>query len=145
MICPLIRVGCWSLPLLLYEVQCVLWALIKFLLGVWVPLHLEYRCLELRLLGRLLLWWIWNVLPYSFSKLLVERWFYSILEWLLQLAPWDHLLGKLFSSPLIWDSICLWHWGPFPVYSEMLGPVYVSSLLFYVFYCGTESIDIKRC
>ena len=27
--------------------------------------------------------------------------FYMLLEWLLQLVSWDHLLGKLFSSPLL--------------------------------------------
>ena len=42
------KIGCWSLPLLLCEVPCVLWALIKFLLWMWIPLHLGHRCLELR-------------------------------------------------------------------------------------------------
>lgn len=35
------RVRCWSLPLLSCMVQCILWALVKFLLWMWVPLHLE--------------------------------------------------------------------------------------------------------
>ena len=43
---------------------------------------------------------------------------------------------KLFSSPLLWGSVFLWHWGVFPVCSKMLGPVYISSLLFYVFLLG---------
>ena len=30
-ICPLMRVGCWNLPILLWEVQCVLWFSAKFL------------------------------------------------------------------------------------------------------------------
>ena len=76
MICPLLRVGCWSLPLLLCGVQCVLWALVKFLLWMWVPLHLEHRCSELRVhLSRFSLWPIWSVLPYLFLITLVESWF----------------------------------------------------------------------
>ena len=67
---------------------------------------------------------------------MVESWFYSILEWLLKLVSWDYLLEKLFSSPLLWGSVCLCHWGVFPVCSKMLGPVYVSSLLVYVFLLG---------
>ena len=47
------RLGCWNLPLLLCEMQCVLWALVKFLLLMWVLLHLEHRYSELRVnLGR---------------------------------------------------------------------------------------------
>ena len=30
-----------------------------------------------------------------------------ILEWLLQLVSWDHLLGKLFSSLLLLGSVCI--------------------------------------
>ena len=67
---------------------------------------------------------------------MVENWFYPILEWLLQLVSLNHLLGKLFFSPLLWGSVCLWHWGMFPVCSKMLGPVYVSSLLDYVLLLG---------
>ena len=53
MICPLMRVECWSFALLLYGVHYVLWALVEYLLWMWVPLHLEHRCSELRvLLGR---------------------------------------------------------------------------------------------
>ena len=59
--------------------------------------------------------------------------FSSILEWLPQLVSWDHLLGKLFSNLLLWGSVCLCHWGTFPVCSKMLGPMYLSSLLVYVF------------
>jgi hypothetical protein len=50
MIGPLIRVRFWSLPFLLCELQCVLWALVKFLLWMWVFLHQEHRCSELRVL-----------------------------------------------------------------------------------------------
>ena len=138
MICPLLRVGCWNLPLLFCVVQCVFWALSKFLLWMWVPLHFEHRCSELRvLLGRFFfLWWVWSVLPCLFWWFLVESQFYPILEWLLWLVSWDHLLGKLFSSLLLWDSVCLWTWGVFPVCSKILSPVYLSSLLVYVFLLG---------
>ena len=55
-------------PTVFCEVQCVLWALVKFLLWMWVPLHLEHRCSELRvLLGIFFLWWIWSVLRVFFD------------------------------------------------------------------------------
>jgi hypothetical protein len=59
-------VGC--LPLLLCEVQCVLWGLVMFLLWTRVPLHLGQRCSELRVhLGRFFFhWWVWSVLPHIF-------------------------------------------------------------------------------
>ena len=66
----------------------------------------------------------------------VSIWFYLILEWLLQLVSWNHFLGKLFSSFLLWGFVCVWHWGVFPVCSKMLGPFYISSLLVYVFLLG---------
>jgi hypothetical protein len=56
--------------------------------------------------------------------------------WLLQLVSWDNLLRKLFSSLLLWSSVYLCHWGVFPVCSKMLGPVYITSLLVYVFFIG---------
>ena len=133
-ICLLMRVGCWSLPPLLCEVLCVLWALVELLLWMWVPLHLEHRCSELRVfLGRFFLWRVWSIPPYLIWWLLVKSEFYSILEWLLHLVSWEHLLAKLFSSPLLWGSVCLWHWGAFPVCSKILGPVYSSSSFFHVF------------
>ena len=47
------RVECWSHPQLLFEVQCVLWTLVNFLLQMRLPLHLEHTYYELRvLLGR---------------------------------------------------------------------------------------------
>ena len=39
---------------------------------------------------------------------------------------------KKFSSLLLWGSFFLCQWCVFAVYSKMLGPVYVSSLLVYV-------------
>ena len=39
------------------------------------------------------------------------------------------LAWKTFSTPLVWDSICLCHWGVFLVCSKMLDPVYISNLL----------------
>ena len=38
---------------------------------------------------------------------MVKSWLYSILEWLLQLVSWNHLLGKLFSNLFLWGSVCL--------------------------------------
>ena len=74
------RMGSWLLPLLMCEVQCVLWDLVKFLLWMWVPLHLGHRCSELRLhLGRFFFWQLWSVLPLFFDNF-VESWFYLILE-----------------------------------------------------------------
>jgi hypothetical protein len=100
-------------------------------------LYLEHRCSELRVhLGRFFLWWVRSVLPYPFSQFLVENWFYLILQYLLQHISWDHLLGKLFSSPLLWGTFCFCHWGVFAIYSKMLGPIYVSNLLVYVFLLG---------
>jgi hypothetical protein len=139
MICPLLRVGCWSLPLLSCEVQCVLWAFIKFLLWMWVLLHLEHWCSELRVyLGRFLLWRVWSV-PLSLCFLIDFCW--KLILFYIRMAngelvSWEHLLGKLFSSVLLWGSVCLCHWGVFPVCSKMLGPVFVSSLLVYVFLLG---------
>jgi hypothetical protein len=43
------------------------------------------------------------------------------------------LLGILFSSPLHWGSVCLWHWGAFLICSNMVGPFHLSSLLVYDF------------
>ena len=37
------RVGCWSHPQLLCQVQCVIWALVKILWQIRVHLHLEHR------------------------------------------------------------------------------------------------------
>jgi len=92
---------------------------------------------ELRVhLSKVLRWWIWSVLPYPFWWLLVENWFYSVLEWLLHLASSDHLLGKLFSSLLLWGSVCLCLWGVFPVGSKILGPYCLFSLLISVFLFG---------
>jgi hypothetical protein len=55
---------------------------------------------------------------------------YSLLEWLCQLDSWGHLLEKkLLYSTVFWGSICLWHWGEFPVCSKRLDLVYLFSLL----------------
>jgi len=100
-------------------------------------MHLEHRYLGLRVhFDGFFMWWIWSVLLYLFWWLLVESWFYSMLEWLLQPVSSDHLLGKLFSIPLLSGSFCLCLWGVFPVCSKMLGPLYVSNLLVYVFLGG---------
>ena len=129
------RVGCWSLLLLLCEFQCVLGVLVMFLLQMWVSLHLGHKCLRLTvLLGRFFLWWIWSVLPHPFWLLLVESLLNSILEWLLQLVSWDHSLGKFYSSLLLWSSVCLCHWCMLPVCNKMLCPVSISTLLVCVFF-----------
>ena len=43
-------------------------------------------------------------------------------------------IWKMFSSLLLWGTVCLWPWGGFPVCSNMLGPVYITSLLVSVFF-----------
>ena len=50
-----------------------------------------------------------------------------------EVVSWDHLLGKLFSILLLWGSACLCHWGGFCLCFKMLGPVYISIILTYVF------------
>jgi len=67
---------------------------------------------------------------------LVESQYSLILEWLLRLISGNYLLGKLFSSLLLWGSICLCHWGVFSVCSKMLGPLYIFTLLLYVLLLG---------
>ena len=45
------------------------WAIVKFILWMWVPLHSGQKCSELRLPhGRFFLWWIWSVFPSSFDN-----------------------------------------------------------------------------
>lgn len=51
----------------------------------------------------------------------------------IQLLPWKYLLGKFFPSPLFQGSVCLYYMIMFPLCIKILGPVYVSSLLSYVF------------
>ena len=70
-----------------------------------------------------------SVMTSTFIHQFLLSQFCSILEKLLQLVSWDHLLGKLFSNLLLWGSVCLCHWGVFPVCSKMFGPDYRSSLL----------------
>jgi len=66
-ICPLLWVGCRSLPLLLHEVQCVLWALIKFFYECCCLCIISIECSELRVhLGWFFFWPVWSVLPYLF-------------------------------------------------------------------------------
>ena len=36
---------------------------------------------------------------------------------------------KLFSSPLLWGSVCIWQWGVLPVCSKILGLVVYAFLL----------------
>jgi hypothetical protein len=55
---------CWSLPLFLCGVQCVFGALVKFLLWMWVPLHLGHRCSEFRFLS----WWSFPVMNIKYSS-----------------------------------------------------------------------------
>ena len=57
---------------------------------VWIS-----RCSELNVhLGRFF-WWFWNILPHFFGKLLFESLFYWILQRLLKLISWEHLIGKI--------------------------------------------------
>jgi hypothetical protein len=57
MTCSLVKVGCLCLPLLLCGIQFEFYALLKFLVWMWLPMHLEHRCSELRLpIGGFFLW-----------------------------------------------------------------------------------------
>ena len=72
---------------------------------MWVPLHWSIYVQNWEfILVDFFLWWTWSILPYPFWLLLVENLFYLILECLLQLVSWDHLLGNLFFSLLILGS-----------------------------------------
>ena len=132
MICPLLRLECWSLPLFLYEVQCVLWALVKFLLWMRVPLFLEHSCSELRV-----------HLGIYFSLTRMKCPFFNItfcwksIVFDIRMATPAFFLWpsawKLFFSSLLCSSVWLCHWSMFSVCRKMLGPVYTSSLLVYVF------------
>jgi hypothetical protein len=46
---------------------------------------------------------------------------------------------KIFSILLLWGNICLWLWSMFSVCSKILDPIYISSLLAYVFLLGELS------
>ena len=101
---------------------------------MWVPMHLEHRCSELRfLLGRFFLWWGWSVHSYLFDDFC---WKLNSSD--IRKGTPPCFLGpfawKIVFSPLLWGCICLWHWGVFFVYSQMLGSGYVSSLLVYVIF-----------
>ena len=112
MTCPLVRVGCWNIPLILCGVQCVLWDLVKFLLWIWVLLHLGHRCSELRLsLGGFSPWQMWSVLLYHTWEFLVSSLFYWILGWQRLFVSCNHLLGRYFHILSLWDSFCLCCWG----------------------------------
>jgi hypothetical protein len=53
-----------SPTIILWVSKCV-WALVKFLSGMWVYLCLGHRYSELRLyVGGFCYWWVWNVLPH---------------------------------------------------------------------------------
>ena len=104
----LMRVECWHLPLLMSGVQCVIQALVFFLNECVCPLHLKHRWSELRhQLERFFLWWVWSFLQHLFGLILVKSWFYWILKLICQLASWVCFLGRPFSIPLLWGSVCL--------------------------------------
>jgi hypothetical protein len=142
-VCSFLRVGCWSLPLVLCEMQCVLWALVKFLLWMVVALNLEHKCSELRVhLGRYFLWQLWHVLPYLF--LITFVWKLILLN--IRMATPACFLGSFswnfLPSLLLWYSVCLCYWGTFPVCRKILGRVYIYSLLVYAFSLGNW---VLRC
>jgi hypothetical protein len=110
--------------------------------SIHILLHDSHQLCQHHLL-KMLSFFHWMVLP-PLYKIRNESLFYSILEWILQFVSWSHLLGKLFSNLLLWGSVCIFHWSWFPVCSKMLHPLYVTSLLVYVFFWGVEFIDIKR-
>jgi len=127
MICPLIRGGLLkSPPIIIWGTMSVLTFSKVAFMNVGVHLGLRVH------LGGFFLW-IWSILPYVFWWLLVESQFYSLWEWQFQLVSLDHLLRKLFPSHSLWGSICLCLWGVFLACSKMLGPLYLSILLVFVF------------
>jgi hypothetical protein len=146
MICPLKRVGCWSFPLLFCEVQCVLCALVKFLLWMWVPLHLEHRCSELRAhLGKFFS--LTSMKCPSLSFLITFGW---------KLILFDIRLGTLgcFLGSFAWKAVFQ------ALYSEVGSVFDIEVHFLYVakcwvlfrypvcfsmsFYWGIESIDVNR-
>ena len=144
MVCPLMRERCWNLALLLCEVQGVILPLVRFLLWIYMPLHLEHRHLGLRVhLRGFFLWWIWRFLSYLFYWLLV----YSTLEWLLSLASFDHLLGKSFSSLLLGGRVNICLLDVFPMEQNAGYSLHIQSVSLYLF-IGELSplllIDIKE-
>jgi hypothetical protein len=65
-----------SPAIIVWGIMCALRFNVKFLLCMWVPLHLEHICSELRVhLGRFSSLMIWSVLPYLFDNF----WFKLIL------------------------------------------------------------------
>ena len=122
MICLLLRVWCWVLPLLLCGMWCVRWALVKFLLWMWLPLHLEHKRTELRdYLDRFFLWSVWSVLPF-----LISLGWKSILFNIRMATPaffLEPFAWTIIFQLLHWVNVCLCQWLGFPV---MLGPVCIS-------------------
>jgi hypothetical protein len=55
----------------------------------------------------------------------------ATLAWFLGSFAWKNFFSLWFSG-----SVCVCHWGVFPVCSKMLSPVYISSLLAHVFVLG---------
>jgi hypothetical protein len=102
---------------------------------MWLLLHLELRCSELRVhFGRFFFSLMSMKCP-SLSFLITFAWKFSLFD--ITMATPACFLGpfawkKIFSL-LLWDSVCLCHWGAFPVCSKMLAPVYISSLLVYIY------------
>jgi len=110
---------------------------------MWVPLHLEHRYSELRVhLSRFFLWWVWSILPYL--SLITLAWKSILFNIRMATPAWDHLLGKLFSSLLLWGSVCLSHCDTFPICINVLGPVYETSQLIHVFCIGELSWLVLR-
>jgi hypothetical protein len=131
--CPMMRVWSWSLPLLLCEVQCVLWALLKC--------NDEYGCPYIWSID--IQNWEFILEDFIFDKyevpLLVffDNFGVNLISFHIKmvnpvcfLRPFD---WKIVSSLLNWGSICLYPWVGFSVSIKKWGPVYVASLFVYVF------------
>ena len=100
------RVWFGSLPLLLCAMQCVLWALVKFLSWVWMPLHLDHRCSELRVhLGRFYLWCVWSIPSYLLLIILSWKLILFDIRMVFHLVSWDHLLGKFWCCQVTLVSV----------------------------------------
>ena len=130
--CPLGKVGCWCIPLLLCGVQCMFWALLKFLLLIWVCFHLGHRCSELRLyLG---IFSLMNMRP-SLSHLITFGWKSILLNIRMELPTC--FLGPFacktfFFSCLLLCSVHLCYGDEVLLCRKVLDPFCVSSLLAYL-------------
>lgn len=94
MICSFVIICCGCFPLLLYEVQCVLWVLEPFFLQMYFFLHLVHRCSELRIqLGRsFLITFGWMSILFSI-RMATLACFLQLFDWNFFLALYSELVS----------------------------------------------------